>query len=238
MSRLTRMGKLRLAGQVAPTLRNMNEAERLRPIFLIDRNTGRVIGQTTLIKQAEAALLQLGIEIDTKIVRGKRPQALRCKCGMPFRVPEKGRIRRECLLCWESRHFCQNIINNRRCGRRLSKVTTLPVSVRARNGRPPMCRNCAVARSADRLREMNRGLDERSVRIRKLRTRAAQDSRDVLLANKTAHERRLMVESARRSTSRLPRLREAFKNMTPERRSERVRKSWETRRREARAHKK
>jgi hypothetical protein len=112
---------------------------------------GKVIRTTTLAEVLESQLTREGIEItegDWRVIeKGRmkfRPKALRCACGMPYRVPPKKRIPERCAACEKDRRRCNAIVNGLRCENAIARAAWLTGAVQRRKGRMPVCSRCAM----------------------------------------------------------------------------------------------
>jgi hypothetical protein len=146
---LSKLEKLKIAAIIAPAVREADRTKRIKTLDSQGRPTGKYVTQAELI---ERQFIRAGIEITRDPKKGVRPKALRCECGMPFLVPARpngkrggrDRIPTRCARCEADHWRCTNVIGGKRCAKRLSQTIWSPSRRADRNGKPPMCRRCAI----------------------------------------------------------------------------------------------
>lgn len=146
---LSKIDKLRIAGAVAPVLRDSSVSDRTRRIKTTDAD-GRVVRVVSSGELAEKQLLRAGIEIGAP--KGERPKALRCECGMPFLVPANGRVPVRCAKCEADRRRCTNVVDGVRCENRVGRNAWSKSESAQRNGGLPVCANCNLKNVTARAR--------------------------------------------------------------------------------------
>jgi hypothetical protein len=238
--------KLRIAGEVAPTLRDIASGERKR-IKTTDP-TGRVVRVISRVDLAKMVLERAGIEFD--VLPGKRPTHKLCSCGSLLVVPPKGKIPEWCAPCLADRYRCTNVVEGKRCEARLRTSAWWDSNVARRNGRPRMCRVCRYKAhpeqrsEAARKREAAMSPERRSERARKAQSGMTSEQRSAMVRkaqrawtsefrSELSRKGKAKMTSERRSA--IARIgsaaaRKVNSALTPEQRSEMARKGHATRR--------
>lgn len=228
--------RLRIASHVAPIVRNRVQGQRGRRLIVVDHNDPtNILRETDEFELIVAQLKRAGIEIDTKVNPGVRPQALWCPCGRPFLVPKKGRIARACAVCLSQTH-CPGFDGPYTTGPNggeaaIGARVLCPSSIIARKGRPWRCQPCA-ARARGVALAASMTPEQRAERGRIMRSAMSQQQRsEKARAYWATQDREQRSERARKGQTaearenRSKSARRRVSELSPEQRKEMIREA-------------
>lgn len=129
-----------LRGYISPALRRVTAEAMRRPVKLVKNGTWDVTGKGTL-GEGLKGLAKIH-ELEHAPAEGKRPKSVDCEsCGKPIVVMRRGAIPKVCTGAGGC--FRQSVCAGERCRKRPPASAFEAHSVRVRGGRPWRCHSCS-----------------------------------------------------------------------------------------------
>ncbi len=225
--KLTRIEKLRIAGEIAPKIRDAAHGSKKRRIKVTDK-TGKIVREIDSLELHKKIRERMGIEFD--VVEGPGDKHECIVCGSKF--VRRG-LRAVCPKC-RSQKRCAGWEGTCRSGWPAPPRKAFDSGfVRKRHGGPWRCQRCAARkRSSDLTPEDHKRLSETAKRrsaslTPEQRKRFAEQARDLnrSVTPEQRSERARKMHAARTPERRSEIVRKANAALTPEQRSERARKT-------------